>query len=153
MKLQNTCALTLGIIFLILGIAGFIPALTTVPGETFDSAIPLTADGIYSKGFSLLLGVFPTNLMHNLFHILVGGLGIAAAKTNAGRTYNQIFGISYIAIVIMGTLPLAKTVFGIMPVFGNNIWFNGLTGAIATYYGFFGGNQEAQTSINKVNAQ
>ena len=145
MKLQNTCALVLGIIFLILGIAGFIPALTTVPGEAFDSAIPLTADGIYSKGFSLLFGVFPTNLMHNLFHVLVGALGIAAAKTNKGRTYNQIFGISYIAIVIMGTLPLAKTVFGIMPVFGNNIWWNGLTGAIATYFGFFAGNQEAST--------
>lgn len=145
MKLQNTCALTLGILFLILGIAGFIPALTTLPGENFDTALPLAADGIYSKGFGLLFGVFPTNLMHNLFHVLVGALGIAAAKTNKGRTYNQIFGISYIAIVIMGTLPMAKTVFGIMPVFGNNIWWNGLTGAIATYFGFFGGNQKAST--------
>lgn len=145
MKLQNTCALTLGIIFLILGIAGLVPAFTTIPGETFDSGIPLDADGIYSKGFSLLFGVFPTNLMHNLFHILVGVLGIAAAKTGKARLYNQAFGISYIAIVVMGTLPLAKTVFGIMPVFGNNIWFNGLTGAIATYFGFFGGNQEAST--------
>jgi len=145
MKLQNTCALALGIIFLLLGIAGLIPALTTLPGENFDSALPLTADGIYSKGFGLVLGVFPTNAIHNLFHILVGGLGIAAAKTNNGRTYNQIFGISYIAIVVMGTFPLTKTVFGIMPIFGNNIWWNGLTGAIATYFGFFGGNQEAST--------
>ena len=143
MKLQNTCALTLGIIFLILGIAGLIPAFTTLPGESFDTALPLTADGIYSKGFGLLFGVFPTNLMHNLFHVLVGALGIAAAKTNRGRTYNQIFGISYIAIVIMGTLPLTKTVFGIMPIFGNNIWWNGLTGVIATYFGFFAKNQEA----------
>ena len=143
MKLQNICALTLGIIFLLLGIAGLIPAFTTIPGETFDSALPLDVDGIYSKGFGLLFSVFPTNLVHNLFHVLVGGLGIAAASTNSGRTFNQIFGIGYIAIVVMGTLPLAKTVFGVMPIFGNNIWFNGLTGAIATYYGFFGKNQEA----------
>ena len=143
MKLQNTCALTLGILFLLLGIAGLIPAFTTIPGATFDSGIPLDADSIYAKGFSLLFGVFPTNLMHNLFHILVGVSGIAAAKTDKGRTFNQIFGISYIAIVIMGTLPLAKTVFGIMPIFGNNIWWNALTGAIATYYGFFCKNPEA----------
>ena len=145
MKLQNTCALTLGIIFLLLGIAGLIPALTTIPGENFDTALPLTADSIYAKGFGLVFGVFPTNLMHNLFHILVGALGIAAAKSDRGRTYNQIFGISYIAIVIMGTLPITKTVFGLMPIFGNNIWWNGLTGAIATYFGFFAGNQKAST--------
>ena len=151
MKLQKTCALTLGIIFLLLGIAGFIPAFTTIPGETFNSGIPLDADGIYSKGFSLLFGVFPTNLMHNLFHLLVGILGIAAATTGKARLFNQAFGISYIAIAIMGTLPVAKTVFGIMPIFGNNIWWNGLTAAIATYYGFFGGNQKASTD-RQVNA-
>ena len=145
MKLQRTCALTLGILFLLLGIAGLIPSFITIPGEAFDSGIPLDADGIYSKGFGLLFGVFPTNLMHNLVHLLVGALGIAAAKTGKARLFNQAFGVSYIAIAIMGTLPLAKTVFGIMPIFGNNIWWNGLTGVIATYYGFFGGNQEAST--------
>lgn len=150
MKLQNTCALTLGILFLLLGIAGFIPALTAIPGETFNSGIPLDADGIYSKGFSLLFGVFPTNLMHNLFHILVGILGITAAKTNQARLFNQAFGISYIAIAILGTVPFAKTTFGIMPIFGNNIWWNALTGVIATYYGFFCKNQEAPT--DRVNA-
>ncbi|MBE9048377.1 DUF4383 domain-containing protein [Pleurocapsales cyanobacterium LEGE 10410] len=125
MKLQQTCALTLGILFLILGIAGFIPAFTTIPGETFDSGIPLDADSLYTKGFSLLLGVFPTNLIHNLFHVFVGILGIAASKTGNGRLFNQIFGI--------------------MPIFGNNIWWNGLTGAIAAYYGFFAKNPTAST--------
>lgn len=143
MKLQRTCALVIGSIFLILGIAGFIPAFTTIPGAGFDSGIPLDADGIYAKGFSLLFGVFPTNLMHNIFHVLVGTLGIVAAKTGKARLFNQVFGVSYLAIMVGGTLPLIKTMFGIMPIFGNNIWLNGLTGAIATYYGFFGQNQDA----------
>jgi hypothetical protein len=143
---QNICALTLGIIFLLLGIAGLIPAFTTIPGSTFDSGIPLDADGIYSKGFSLLFGVFPTNLMHNLVHLLVGVLGITAAKTGKARLFNQAFGISYLAIAIMGILPFTQTTFGIMPIFGNNVWWNALTGAIATYYGFFGKNQKAPTN-------
>ena len=148
MRLQQSCALALGVLFLILGIAGLVPAFTTIPGETFNG-IPLDADSIYAKGFSLLFGVFPTNLMHNLFHILVGVLGITAANTGKARLFNQVFGVSYIAIAILGTVPLAKTVFGIMPIFGNNIWWNALTGVIATYYGFFCKNQEAPTdSVN-----
>ena len=36
----------------------------------------------------------------------------------------------------MGLLPFSKTLFGIMPIFGNNVWFNGLTGLVAAYYAF-----------------
>jgi hypothetical protein len=143
--MQRNCALALGIIFLLLGIAGFIPAFTTLPGETFYSGLPLDADGIYSKGFSLLFGAFPTNLMHNLVHLLVGALGIAAATTGKARLYNKAFAISYIAIAVMGLLPATQTTFGIMPIFGNNVWFNALSGVIAAYYGFFGKNQAAST--------
>ena len=136
--MQRNCALALGVIFLLLGIAGFIPAFTSLPSETFDSGIPLDADGIYSKGFSLLFGAFPTNFIHNLVHVSVGVLGIAAATTGNAKLYNRGFAISYAVIFLMGIIPLAKTTFGIMPVFGNNVWLNGLTGAIAGYYGFFG---------------
>ena len=144
--MQRNCALALGIIFLLLGIAGFIPAFTTLPGETFDSGIPLDADGIYSKGFSLLFGAFPTNFIHNLVHVAVGVLGITAATTGNAKLYNRGFAISYAVIFLMGIIPLAKTTFGIMPVFGNNVWLNGLTGVIAGYYGFFG--KETTTELN-----
>lgn len=142
--MQRNCALALGIIFLLLGIAGFIPAFTTLPGETFDSGIPLDADGIYSKGFSLLFGAFPTNFIHNLVHVAVGTLGIVAATTGNAKLYNRGFAISYAVIFLMGIIPLAKTTFGIMPVFGNNVWLNGLTGVIAGYYGFFGKENTSQ---------
>lgn len=148
--MQRNCALALGIIFLLLGIAGFIPAFTTLPGETFDSGIPLDADGIYAKGFSLLFGAFPTNFIHNLLHLAVGVLGIAAATTGNAKVYNRGFAIAYAVIFLMGLLPLTKTFFGIMPVFGNNIWLNGLSGTIATYYGFFG--KDSTTSTDQVNA-
>lgn len=146
--MQRNCALALGIIFLLLGIAGFIPAFTTLPGETFDSGIPLDADGIYSKGFSLLFGAFPTNFIHNLVHVAVGVLGIAAATTGNAKLYNRGFAISYAVIFLMGIIPLAKTTFGIMPVFGNNVWLNGLTSVIAGYYGFFG----KETTTPELNA-
>lgn len=147
--MQRNCALALGIIFLLLGIAGLIPNLVTLPAESLDTGgISLDADSIYAKGFGFLFGAFPTNLMHNLVHILVGALGIAAATTGNAKLYNRGFAISYALIAVMGVLPVARTTFGIMPIFGNNVWLNGLTGAIAGYYGFFG----KETTTPELNA-
>jgi hypothetical protein len=148
--MQRNCALALGVIFLLLGIAGFIPGFTSLPGETFNSGVPLNADTIYAKGFSLLFGAFPTNFIHNLVHLSVGVLGIAAASTGKARLYNKAFGVSYILIAVMGLLPLTQTTFGIMPIFGNNVWLNALSGTIAAYYGFLGTNPEVKT--DRINA-
>ena len=148
--MQRNCALALGVIFLLLGIAGFIPGLTTLPGESFNSGVPLNADTIYAKGFSLLFGAFPTNFIHNLVHLSVGILGIVAASTGNAKLYNRGFAISYALIAVMGVLPLTQTTFGLMPIFGNNVWFNGLSGAIAGYYGFLG--KEQTTSTDQISA-
>jgi hypothetical protein len=31
--------------------------------------------------------------------------------------------------------PFSNTFFGLMPIFGNNVWFNALTAIAATYFG------------------
>jgi len=49
---------------------------------------------------------------------------------------NRGFAIAYIAIALMGLLPWTNTTFGTMPIFGNNVWFNALTGLVAGYFGF-----------------
>jgi hypothetical protein len=46
------------------------------------------------------------------------------------------FAIVYAASAIMGLLPFTNTTFGLMPIFGNNVWFNALTAAAAAYFGF-----------------
>ena len=48
----------------------------------------------------------------------------------------------------MGLVPFARTTFGIMPVFGSNIWLNALSGTIAGYYGFLGNKTETSTELN-----
>lgn len=135
--MQRKCALALGIFFLVIGIAGFFPSLITLPTEKYDTYYLYRAGDIYSHGFGFLFGLFPTNLLHNLVHLTVGLFGITAASTKEGaRFYNRSFAISYALIVIMGLLPLTQTFFGTMPLFGNNVWLNALTGAIAGYFGF-----------------
>jgi Domain of unknown function (DUF4383) len=54
-------ALIYGIVFLLVGIAGFIPGLVT-PLEA-DPSLAITASS------SHLFGLFPVNLLHNLVHV------------------------------------------------------------------------------------
>ncbi|NJL82003.1 MAG: DUF4383 domain-containing protein [Chloroflexaceae bacterium] len=134
---ERYCALGLGVLFTLLGILGFFPGFITVPDTAVAYVPDVLAPGVYASGFSYLFGLFPTNLFHNLVHLTVGLLGLAAG-TNlvTARAYNRAFAVAYLAIAVMGLLPVTKTTFGLMPIFGNNVWLNALTGAIAGYFGF-----------------
>lgn len=122
----NYSALCLGLLFLILGLAGFVPAF-----------VAPSASATSTPGFGYLFGMFPTNYFHNAIGILVGVWGIAAFTSLSGAVvFNRIFAIVYAAGVILGLLPLTNTLFGITPLFGNNIWLNAIAAAIAFYYGF-----------------
>jgi hypothetical protein len=119
-------ALSLGLLFLLLGLAGFVPAFV-IP------SVNLTSE----PGFGYIFGVFPTNYFHNAIGILVGVWGIAAFTSLSGSiVFNRIFAILYAAGTILGLLPFANTLFGLTPLFGNNVWLDAITSAIAFYYGF-----------------
>jgi hypothetical protein len=67
----QTAALVVGVVFLLVGIAGFIPGLTT----HLDM---LTWAGHHSG--SQLFGVFAVSVLHNLVHLAFGVVGILAAR-------------------------------------------------------------------------
>jgi hypothetical protein len=129
-------ALLLGILFLLVGIAGFIPGLVSLPTSAPNVAVDAPRL-VFDDGYGYVLGLFPTNFLHNAVHIVVGVLGIAAFTSASGAlVFNRGFAIVYAAIAIMGLLPFTNTTFGLMPIFGNNVWFNALTAAAAAYFGF-----------------
>ncbi|WP_413161473.1 DUF4383 domain-containing protein [Capilliphycus salinus ALCB114379] len=135
---ERYCALSIGIVFLLLGIAGFIPGLVTMPDPTNIPAdlYPAT-EGLYTRGFGYLFGLFPINTVHNAVHIVVGALGIVSyIGSGSARLFNRDFAVAYILIAVMGLLPFTRTTFGLMPIFGNNVWFNAATGLVAAYFGF-----------------
>jgi hypothetical protein len=101
---QRYCALIIGILFAVIGLAGFVPGLVSLPPT--GAAIPVdTSPNIYSAGFGYLFGLFPTNLLHNIVHIVVGSVGIVAYSSSGGaRLYNRGFAIAYALIAIMGLL-------------------------------------------------
>ena len=123
-------ALIYGIVFLAVGIAGFIPGLTaehTHPDVRVES------------GLGLLFGLFPVNVLHNIAHILFGLWGLAAAKSApAARAYGKGTFIAYALLTVMGLVPAANlhTTFGLVPLYGNDIWLHALLAAVAGYFGF-----------------
>ncbi len=160
MSAEKKCALALGLIFTILGIAGLIPALVSLPSAAISGAAPITADQIpattganyaaaYLRGFGYIFGLFPTNLLHNIAHLAVGLIGLYSATGDRGAfNYNRFFAISYVALGIMGLIPLANHLFGLMPIFGNNVWLNLATGAIAAYYAFVWHPKNADPTVS-----
>jgi hypothetical protein len=87
-------ALVFGIVFVVVGIAGFIPGLTTNL-ETIQFA------GHESE--AMLLGVFQVSILHNIVHLLFGIAGLAAATSFvASKNYLIWGGVIYALLLIYG---------------------------------------------------
>jgi hypothetical protein len=123
-------ALFLGVIYLIIGVAGFIPGLVTEPRMT---APHLAIDA----GHGLLFGLFPVNFLHNIVHLAVGVWGILSSlQMDAARIFARATAIIFAVLTVMGFFPVLGTTFGIMPLYGNDIWLHALTAIVAAYFGF-----------------
>ena len=84
-----------GLAFLSVGIAGFIPGITT---ELYDEL-----DFAGHEGEAELLGIFQVSVLHNLVHILFGVVGLAFASTAArARTFLLVGGAVYLALWVYG---------------------------------------------------
>jgi hypothetical protein len=125
-------ALIAGIVYLLVGIAGFIPGFVSSTGAA-------TPDLAVDQGFGYLFGLFPVNILHNIVHLLVGVLGIAAYRSwsNAQR-FSQGLAIFYGLLAVMGLIPLLNlnTTFGLIPLFSHDIWLHALTAIVAAVFGF-----------------
>jgi hypothetical protein len=89
-------AAAVGAVFLLVGIAGFIPGITT----NFDD---LTFAGTDSR--AELLGVFQVSVLHNLVHLAFGVLGLVASRTvPASRLYLIGGGVVYLLLTLYGVV-------------------------------------------------
>ena len=123
-------ALVVGIVYLIIGIAGFIPGL--VQGQDYP-------DLAVDAGSGALLGLFPVNVVHHLVHLLVGVLGIAAYRAfDSARLYARGLAIVYGLLAVMGLISAANlhTMFGLTPLFSHDVWLHAGTAVIAAYFGW-----------------
>ena len=87
-------SLAIGVVFIVVGILGFIPGITT----NFDQ---LLFAGHESE--ALLLGIFQVSILHNVVHLLFGIAGIALARTaTAARNFLIWGGVIYLLLWLYG---------------------------------------------------
>nr|WP_042186835.1 DUF4383 domain-containing protein [Kibdelosporangium sp. MJ126-NF4]CEL17599.1 hypothetical protein [Kibdelosporangium sp. MJ126-NF4]CTQ91174.1 hypothetical protein [Kibdelosporangium sp. MJ126-NF4] len=87
-------AVVVGVVFLLVGVAGFIPGVTT----NYDT---LQFAGHHSD--ALLLGLLQVSILHNIVHLAFGVAGLAMARTAASaRGFLIGGGIVYLVLWAYG---------------------------------------------------
>lgn len=121
---------TIGILYLLIGLLGFFPALVSAPPP---EAASVTVDSAYGY----LLGLFPVNALHNLVHLMIG-IGAFGAYRSIPKSITFSRGLAIIlgVLAVMGVTPPLNTTFGLIPVFGHAVWLHAATAAIAAYFGY-----------------
>ncbi|OGB23187.1 MAG: hypothetical protein A3I66_09330 [Burkholderiales bacterium RIFCSPLOWO2_02_FULL_57_36] len=123
-------SLIFGVIYLAVGIAGFIPALLQPPAP---NAPQLSVEAFHGR----LLGLFPVNLLHTLVHLAIGIWGLIAARgIGAAVVYARSLAVIYGVLAVMGLIPGINTMYGLVPLGGHDVWLHAGTALIAAYFGF-----------------
>ena len=108
--------LAVGAVFLLVGVLGFIPGITS----NYESL------GFAGHGSeALLLGIFQVSILHNIVHILFGIAGVAAARTaSASKGYLVVGGVIYLVLWIYGLVidPMSNANF--VPVNNPDNWLH-----------------------------
>jgi arginine exporter protein ArgO len=109
-------AQAMGIVFLLVGILGFIPGITSNYG---------TMQFAGHQSDALLLGIFQVSILHNIVHLLFGVAGLAMAKTVSGsRNYLLGGGIIYAVLWIYGLVIGQDSAANFVPVNTADNWLH-----------------------------
>lgn len=128
----RTFARIYGIVFLLVGILGFLPIPGINKPPPTDHNMQVGGPGHY-----MLLGLFHVNLLHNIVHLLFGVWGLIASRDlSASKLYGKGVCIIYLVLAVAGLIPGLNTMFGLVPLEGNDVWLHALLALVAGYFGF-----------------
>ncbi|MFF9690825.1 DUF4383 domain-containing protein [Streptomyces sp. NPDC014623] len=109
-------ALLVGAVFLLVGILGFIPGITS----DYD-----TMKFAEHHSEAKLLGVFQVSILHNIVHLLFGIAGIAMSRTaSTARTYLLAGGAVYLVLWLYGLFIDRDSAANFVPVNTADNWLH-----------------------------
>ena len=132
--------MVVGAVFLLVGILGFIPGVTTNLDE-----LEFAGNDSNAK----LLDIFEVSWLHNIVHLLFGVAGLAMARTAAtARTYLLVGGAIYLVLWVYGLFfPNDSNSAGnFIPVNDADDWLHFALGIGMIALGLIGGRDTARTS-------
>jgi len=127
-QMVKRVAMIFGVVFILVGLLGF----TATGGMAMgDPTHP-----------SMLLGLFPVNLLHNLVHILFGIWGLMAARAYASaQTFCKLGGFIYLCLALLGLV--VPTTFGLIPIGGNDVFLHTVLGVLLVWVGYVSKDETA----------
>jgi len=121
----KTMAVLFGVVFLVVGALGFVPAVTKD---------------------DMLLGIFHVNTAHNVVHLLSGVVALFCGMSGVGasKNYFRIFGVVYAAVAVLGFMnPGEHTM--LLGLISNNTadtWLHVGIAAVSLILGFMPASRE-----------
>ncbi|MGI8998554.1 MAG: DUF4383 domain-containing protein [Candidatus Limnocylindria bacterium] len=125
MGLARLVALVFGAVFVLVGIIGFLPAISP------------TADSVQGMEVAdaAVLGLVPVNVVANIVHVVLGAVLLyASMNTSSAILILKAFGAAYLLLGIVGLF--APEGFGILPLGGGEMIVHFLTAAVFLVVGF-----------------
>lgn len=109
-------AQTVGAVFLLVGVLGFIPGVTSNYGSL----------GFAGHGSgALLLGIFQVSVLHNVVHLLFGVAGLLMARTRTqAKSFLLYGGVIYLILWVYGLLVGHDTPANFVPVNNADNWLH-----------------------------
>lgn len=122
-------AASAGLVFVLLGVGGFVPGITTRYGRL----------GFAGRGSgALLFGLFQVSVVHNLAHLLLGLGLVAAARASWSRAYLVGGGALLLAAALYGALIDRASRANVLPVNGAGTLLNLALGLAMVALGIVG---------------
>ncbi|HET9338039.1 MAG TPA: DUF4383 domain-containing protein [Casimicrobiaceae bacterium] len=109
--------LAFGVIFVLVGLAGYVPALTP--------------DG-------KLLGMFAVNGPHNLVHLATGVIALAIALGSPANLslFFKVFGVVYALVAVLGFFSGDQPLLGLIAHNTADLWLHVVIAAVSLWIGF-----------------
>ncbi len=112
----QTAALAVAAVFVLVGVLGFIPGITS----NYDA---LSFAGHHSE--AKLLGIFQVSILHNIVHLLFGAAGLALARTADGaRLYLIGGGAIYLVLWLYGLVVGQESAANFVPLNPADDWLH-----------------------------
>ena len=128
-------AAAVGAVFLLVGILGFVPGITT-------DIYPLEFAGHH--GEAQLLGIFAISVLHNLVHLLFGVAGLAMARSFPGaRAFLIGGGAIYLVLWLYGLVIDKDSSANFVPLNTADDWLHFVLGIGMLALGFLLGKRTA----------
>jgi hypothetical protein len=131
-KTVRTLATAVGAVFLLVGVLGFVPGITT----DYDT---MSFAGHTSE--AKLLGIFQVSILHNIVHLLFGVIGLAMARSTSGAiNYLLAGGVVYLVLFVYGLVIGHDTAANFVPVNTADNWLHLVLGLAMLGLGIWGRN-------------